>query len=114
MAKNQRVQVVTNQRGAILAVLRLPDEAPSSQEGSAKQHAEVRVTPMPGQFVADAMLPDEIGALETIEDFKRLVAEFELPRNATALRRKKVREKATAGKATGRERPRSKRITRSR
>ena len=90
MATNRRVQVVTNQRGTIVAVLRLaPEGALSKAEGSDKNDVQVRLTPMAGQFVTDVLLPEEIGLLETAEDFQRLVAEFDLPPKSTELRRKR-------------------------
>ena len=92
---NQFVQVVTSRSGTILGVLRQPREgSPSQAEAFGKEHVQVRLTPLPGQVVTDVQLPDEIGALETAEDFQRLVAEFNLPRNAKELRRRKDSKRA--------------------
>jgi hypothetical protein len=56
-----------------------------------RQHSRITV-------VADVLLPDEIGALDTAEAFQRLVAEFDLPRNAKALGRRRAGSKATTRK----------------
>jgi hypothetical protein len=56
-----------------------------------RQHSRITV-------VADVLLPDEIGVLDSAKEFLRLVAEFDVPRNAKALRRRKVGSKATTRK----------------
>ena len=98
MKPHQLVQVVTNRKGTIVAVLRLPVDESRSQTEVSRERVEVRLTPLPGQVVTEVRLPDEVGALDTAEDFRRLVAEFDLPRKATALRRKRVSKGATARK----------------
>jgi hypothetical protein len=97
MKPNQLVEVIADRKGTIVGVSRLAED-PTQHE------VQTRPIPLPGQVVVEVRLPLEFGALETVEDFRRLVTEFDLPRGAKALRRKRVAKgkKATPRRTTKR------------
>ncbi len=77
MKPSQTLQVLVDKKGRIIGAL----NASAVHEG----HVQLRMTPLAGQSVAEVPLPRELEKLEGEEDFRRLIAEFHLPRGEKQL-----------------------------
>lgn len=83
MKPQHTLYVLTNNRGKIIAAGSLP-EGDANGDG-----IHVRITPLKGQSLVAVSANQELGPLESEEDFRRLVATFHLPKGKKVLARKR-------------------------
>ena len=79
MKSNQTLHVLTNKDGKIVGAALLD----SASEQSTK--VRVQISPGKGQTLHQVAMTPELGQIESAEDFRRLRAEFHVPRGRTEL-----------------------------
>jgi hypothetical protein len=84
MRPSEMLQVLTDAKGRIIAAGVLTSGRTHETE------VQIRITPLEGQSLREVPFPDELGKLEASEDFRRLAADFYLPRGKKELTRRRA------------------------
>lgn len=86
MKTKRTIHVLTDKKGMILGGGILASAKDRKGKG-----VHIQISPMKGQTLSEVPMPPEIQRLENVEVFRRLHADFHLPRGKKELVRKLVR-----------------------
>jgi hypothetical protein len=85
MSGGQTLHVLADAKGDIIAVALVQSETTQANE------VQSQITPLEGQPLVIVSNLSELGALETAEDFRRLIGDFHVPHGRQELMRRQGR-----------------------